>query len=183
MNKPRQALNGRKVIYMKYERKIDAARAWVNEFDAIPYSIIEKLINANPDELNEITPPSVGDRVYCFDCHEYGEIIKAEEERITIELDNGDELTTSAAELEVQRDDFLPMWGTLWSFNDSCDNYWLEECGGLQMMANCGFRVYEQEDYTYIFGIDGAGYDFYEEHWLPLYEARGLRWHKEATEE
>lgn len=168
---------------MKYERKIDAARAWVSEFNAIPYSIIEKLLNANPDELNEITPPSVGDRVYCFDCHEYGEITEASAEEMTVELDNGDILTTSADEVEVQRDGFLPMWGTLWAFSDSCEEYWLEELDGLQAMANCGFRVYEQEDYGYIFGIDGAGYDFYEAHWLPLYEARGLRWHKEATEE
>lgn len=27
-------------------------------------------------------------------------------------------------------------------------------------------------------GIDGAGYDFYEAHWIPLYEARGLHWHE-----
>jgi hypothetical protein len=168
---------------MKYESKIEATRAWVSEFDRIPYSIIEKLLKNNIDELSEVTPPVVGDRVYCFDCHEYGEIITATEEEITVELDNGDELTTSADEVEVQRDDFLPMWGTLWAFSDNCDNYWLEDLGGLQAMANCGFRIYEQEDYTYIFGIDGAGYDFYEAHWLPLYEARGLKWHKEAEEE
>lgn len=47
-------------------------------------------------------------------------------------------------------------------------------------MADCGFRVYKQEDYEYIFGIDGAGYDFYESHWCPLYKARGLHWHKDG---
>ena len=31
-------------------------------------------------------------------------------------------------------------------------------------MADCGFRIYEQEDYGYIFGIDGAGYNFFDEH-------------------
>lgn len=46
-------------------------------------------------------------------------------------------------------------------------------------MADCGFRIYEQEDLGYVFGIDGAGYDFYSEHWIPLYKARGLHWHKE----
>ena len=167
---------------MKYENKNEAAHAWVNEFDRVPYAVIEKLLKNNPDEVNEITPPTVGDRVYCFECHEYGEITEAKEE-ITVELDNGETLTTSAEEVEVQRDDFLPMWGTLWAFSDSCDNYWIEELGGLQAMANCGFRVYEQEDYTYIFGIDGAGYDFYEAHWIPLYEARGLKWHNEAEED
>ena len=35
--------------------------------------------------------------------------------------------------------------------------------------------------FGYIFGIDGAGYDFYEDHWIPLYKERGIQWHdKEA---
>ena len=164
---------------MKYENKNEAARAWVGEFDRIPYTIIEKLLEHNPDELHEITPPAAGDRVYCFDCHEYGEIIKVKEEEITVEIDNGETITTTEEELEVERYGVLPMWGTLWAFSDNCDNYWIEEGDGLQAMANCGFRIYEQEDYTYIFGIDGAGYDFFEAHWIPLYKARGLHWHKE----
>lgn len=28
-------------------------------------------------------------------------------------------------------------------------------------------------------GIDGAGYDFYESHWIPLYTVRGLEYHSE----
>ena len=78
------------------------------------------------------------------------------------------------------------MWGTMWAFGDQIDNDWLNPIysdlvgDGLQLMADCGFRIYEQEDYGYVFGIDGAGYDFYEAHWIPLYKARGLKWHKEA---
>ena len=74
------------------------------------------------------------------------------------------------------------MWGTMWAFGEEIDNEWLrgEYFGnGIQAMADCGFRIYEQEDYGYIFGVDGAGYNFYESHWIPLYKARGLRWHKE----
>jgi hypothetical protein len=71
----------------------------------------------------------------------------------------------------------LPMWGTMWAFDDSLDNEWLRDGEGLEALAKCGFRVYEQEDYDYVFGIDGAGYDFYEEHWIPLYKLRGLEWH------
>ena len=73
--------------------------------------------------------------------------------------------------------DTFPMWGTMWSFGESIDEWWLEE--NLETMKECGFRIYESEDFGYVFGIDGAGYDFYESHWIPLYEARGLRWHKE----
>ena len=74
-------------------------------------------------------------------------------------------------------DDFLPIWGSLWSFDNGADIAWLEDEKNLKAMADCGFRIYEHEDYGYIFGIDGAGYDFFEAHWIPLYKARGLQWH------
>lgn len=44
-------------------------------------------------------------------------------------------------------------------------------------MADCGFRIYEQKDYRFVFGIDGAGYSFLEHHFIPLYKARRLQWH------
>ena len=44
-------------------------------------------------------------------------------------------------------------------------------------MSKCGFRIYKSYEFGCFFGIDGMGYDFYDEHWLPLYEARGLQWH------
>jgi hypothetical protein len=69
------------------------------------------------------------------------------------------------------------MWGTLWSFGNLLDEEWLDDKKNLQAMSDCGFRIYEREDYGYIFGIDGMGYDFYETHWVPLYKARGLKWH------
>lgn len=166
---------------MKYETINDAAHAWVAEFNAIPMAIIDKLLEQNSEELHEITPPSVGDRVFVFDSpadEDTGEIIERNESIYTIKLDDGTTCDLEAGDFEVQHDEFLPMWGTMWAFGDSIDNWWLED-GGLQIMADCGFRIYEQEDYDYIFGIDGAGYSFYEEHWIPLYKARGLKWHKE----
>lgn len=166
---------------MKYETINDAAHAWVAEFNAIPMAIIDKLLEQNSEELHEITPPSVGDRVFVFDSpadEDTGEIIERNKDIYTIKLDDGTTCDLEVGDFEVQHDEFLPMWGTMWAFGDSIDNWWLED-GGLQIMADCGFRIYEQEDYDYIFGIDGAGYSFYEEHWIPLYKARGLKWHKE----
>lgn len=68
----------------------------------------------------------------------------------------------------------------MWAFDNSCDIDWLEN--NMQVMANCGFRIYESKDYGYVFGIDGAGYDFYESHWIPLYKARGFKWHDNEEE-
>jgi hypothetical protein len=53
---------------------------------------------------------------------------------------------------------------------------------GLAKMTECGFRVYQSEELGIFFGIDGAGYSFYDQHWLPLYNARGLQWHDKEGE-
>ena len=45
----------------------EATQKWVGEFSRIPIGIVEKLLEANPDELQEITPASVYDRVDLYD--------------------------------------------------------------------------------------------------------------------
>ena len=169
----------------KYDTIREAALAWVNGFDRVPQGILVKLLQLDCEAVHEITPPSIGNRVYILDgefCEEEGEISGvnegAGERTYTVQLDRGGEATVSGENLEVSRYDTLPMWGMLWAFSEWVDNEWLENHGGLQIMADCGFRIYEQEDYEYVFGIDGAGYDFYGEHWIPLYKARGLHWHR-----
>lgn len=154
----------------------DACYEWVQTFDAYQQQMLDE-INQFHDycDLTEITPPSKYDRVYVFDDGEHGEITNVSDELYTIELNSGKEIEVDADDFEVQRDDFFPMWGTMWQFGNNVDDWWLEN--NLQTMADCGFRIYESENYGYFFGIDGAGYDFYEAHWCKLYKARGLRWH------
>lgn len=154
----------------------DACYEWVQTFDAFQQQM---LIDVNEFhnycEFSEITPPSKYDRVYVFDGDKRGEITGTSDDLYTIQLDSGKEIEVKADDFEVERDGFFPMWGTMWQFGNNIDEYWLEE--NLQEMANCGFRIYESENYGYFFGIDGAGYDFYEQHWISLYKARGLEWH------
>ena len=165
----------------------EAAEAWVHEMDAIPYAILDKLIrHVGVEEVEEVTPPSKYDQVYVFNLPEdydgdetEGTIIRYKEDDDTyiVQLDDGTELDLESTDFEIHnRDDYLPMWGTLWSFSDM-DQDWAEN--NLQAVADCGFRIYYQEDYGYIIGVDGCGYDFYERHWIPLYKARGLHWHDE----
>lgn len=167
---------------MLYDTIREATHEWGREFNAVPRGIVEKLIKADGgacDAIREVTPPARGCTVYVFDKDSYGEVVQhISDDTYRIELYNGERIDISEDSFEVEYDSYLPMWNTMWAFNDFCDNYWLDN-GGLQIMADCGFRIYEQEDYGYIFGIDGCGYDFYEEHWIPLYKARGLHWHKE----
>ena len=162
----------------------DATHEWVREFNAFPYGMIEKLMRNDPDEWYEVTKESVGDRVYCYDYNECGEIeaYDMETEIYTVSLDNGKSVSVAEGDMELDHYERLPMWGTLWQFGDSADDYWLEELDGIRIMSQCGFRIYEHEEFGYFFGIDGAGYDFYEAHWIPLYKARGLKWHDESAE-
>lgn len=163
----------------------DAAVRWVGEFNAIPRGMIEKLMRAEPDDWQERTAPAVGCRVYvCRTVPHEGELMwhKNGTDNYKIRLDDGTCVIVGEDDFEVEWADFLPMWGTMWSFGERLDDDWLENDGGIQAMSDCGFRIFEHEEWGYFFGIDGAGYDFYEAHWIPLYKARGLQWHDPATE-
>ena len=76
----------------------------------------------------------------------------------------------------------LPSWGTLWSFGSWLDEMWLDNYDGISKMSKLGFVIFKSKKYGYFFGIDGGGYDFYTEHWTPLYKERGLHWHEEEEE-
>ena len=162
----------------------DVAHQWVREFDAIQQGMIKKLMDAEPDDWNEITLPVAGNRVYVYDESESGEVIKQgkSKDKFRVKLDSGKEIWVKKGDFEIEFDERLPMWGTMWSFSDSLDTHWLEEEDGLEAMSECGFRIFESEEFGCFFGIDGAGYDFYEAHWIPLYKARGLKWHDPETE-
>lgn len=87
----------------------------------------------------------------------------------------------------------FPMWGTLFMPDDLCDVRRIEklcrtiECdddGDLQEMRDAGWRevadtgvlaIYFEDEL--LLGIHGAGYDFYEAHWAPLYKALDYHWH------
>ena len=161
----------------------DAAKRWVQGFDAIQQGMIGRLMQAYPEDWREVTVPVPGDKVFVYDPPEgieenEGEIrsYDAEADLYCIRFPDGKLISADTDDFEVIRDETLPMWGTMWSFRDSADTEWMED-DGIQALSECGFRVYESDEFGYFFGIDGAGYDFYEDHWIPLYKARGLRWH------
>lgn len=163
----------------------DAAEVWVREMNAVPQGMIDALMQHDLDSWHEVTAISTGDRVWVHSESEAGEVIgyNEETEEYTVRLDDDDkEVTVEEDDLELDNDSTLPMWGTMWSFGDSADDYWLEEMDGIRLMSQCGFRIYEHDEFGYFFGIDGCGYSFYEAHWVPLYKARGLHWHDERTE-
>ena len=164
----------------------DAAHAWVNEFSVFPVDMIERLYIADcADEWSEVTLPSYGDRVSLIEIPDKsstyeGEIVDyySDSDTYEIKMDDGVVVIVSSNSIEcVDRFGVLPMWGFMWKFKDMLDEDWIDE-DGLRALSDCGFRVYYHEEWGYFFGIDGAGYDFYDAHWIPLYKKRGLKWHE-----
>ena len=160
---------------------LDATRHWVHGFDAFPQSMLSLIIEQNPDAWSEVTLPAVGDSVFVYESSEHGEIVARNDSSYTTSLNNSCTITLTSDDFEVCYDYSLPIWGTLWAFDDSIDIAWLDTDIGLASMSDCGFRIFHHEDFGYFFGIDGAGYDFYSEHWIPLYLARGLHWHHDTS--
>lgn len=161
--------------------KRDAAQCLVDSMNMFTHTFMETLYGFDSQSelyLSEITPIVKGDQAYAHSLGQSIEVLSVNEEEGTVLVTDGDEeFTLEKDELDFEKG-FLPMWGTMFSFNDPVDNHWLSE--NLEEMAKCGFRIYEdtENDMTY-FGIDGAGYDFYEAHWIPLYETMGYKWHTE----
>lgn len=162
---------------MKDEKIREATKEWVKEFNSFPIGMIEKLFTLNADDWHELTPIKKESEVWSYEYQELGRVTEMlEDNLIKIELSNGEEVVVEKEEVFIEENKYFPMWGYMWQFSDSCDDWWLES--HLQEMADCGFRIYESDEFGYFFGIDGAGYDFYEAHWIPLYKVRELQWHK-----
>ena len=164
----------------------EATEEWVNrDMNEIDAEMIRTLMEYEPEDWNNVTPPQIGNKVYVY-VDKYwegpGEIsnIFTDEDgntRYVIDKEDGKIAQCYEGDFETNRNNSLPMWGTLWSFKDYCDTSWLED--NLDTMAECGFTIIHSDKFGYFFGIDGAGYGFYDAHWIPLYKARGLRWHDE----
>lgn len=160
----------------------EACKKWVKEFNALPTGFIKKAYEHDIDGIQEITPNSCNDEVYIFggkhsDTYGYIEQVYPKKEIAQINI-NEKSVMVSYNRFEKQTSDFFPIWGTMWMFNNAADRWWLDMPEHLQTMANLGFRIYTTDELGYIFGIDGCGYDFYFEYWIPLYKARGLHWHE-----
>lgn len=157
----------------------EATEKWVNGFNGIPLELIVKAYKDDIENIYEVTPITVGDRVWSNEEQEEMEVLEINVDEGTCEVVSySDEtFTLELGDISRENEDYFPMWGRMWTFGESIDNWWLEDEDNQRKMAECGFRIYECDELGYVFGIDGAGYSFYDEHWIPLYRARGLEWH------
>lgn len=163
---------------MEIKKEImDKVHKWTEaNFIPVPQSVVEKLRQVNRDDIYDITLPIIGNRVnICGSKNDYdGEIIEisADRETYKVKLDSIDEVVElEDGDFTVERYSYLPMWDPMWSFtyDYNSDNENSNNSKKLKIFSDCGFRIYTSEDYGYLYGIDGAGYNFYEQHWYPLY--------------
>jgi hypothetical protein len=71
----------------------------------------------------------------------------------------------------------LPMWNTWF---EPADSFTYRQLSGMyEELAELGFTIIEHDGEFWGLGIDGAGFDFYEAFWIPLYKALGFKWHDE----
>lgn len=151
-------------------------------YDKNDFKDINEYENDNIDNAKTIDDSDelgiyCGDEHGVLDCFEtYHVELNGNEFKVIITKDVDD--IEGCSNIVNYSNSFLPIWGTMWTFGDSVDEWWAEE--NIDIMRANGFRVYKnEEDDELYFGIDGAGYDFYEAHWVPLYKASGLQWHKQ----
>lgn len=70
-------------------------------------------------------------------------------------------------------DEFTPMWGIMWRLDKKTERWALDN---IDKVSKIGLRMYVLTNGRILLGVDGAGYDFFEAHWVPLYkEINGIK--------
>ena len=145
------------------KKELEACRMWLREFSMIPVALLEK---AYPyGEGIEVLAPTIEqfrEEYYKENC--IGEVCE-------------ECYSEHCSEQYNEEIPFIPMWGWVFAPNSSLDAEWIKR-NASKIYEECGIIVYETDEIGVFLGINGAGYDFYETHWLPLYRLRGLKWHE-----
>lgn len=155
----------------RFKTEKEAVRAFADSFSDIPTTLIQRAFKDDPEDLELVATRRK--RSSCCD---------DEDATRHAEDDEHDEdfYTCPSCERECEvyaegPDDWPAMWGTIFSPGDPMDRYWIEN--NAELVGECGFVVYTSDETEILLAVDGAGYDFYEAHWTPLYRARGFTWH------
>jgi hypothetical protein len=100
--------------------------------------------------------------------------------------DDAWEFVGNVIEEDVEDDDGAVSFGLthepdcgVWFIPNGFMAQWIKD--HMQEVADCGFTLINDGDDGELFalGIDGGGYSFLHEHWIPLYRAFGCHWHDE----
>ena len=137
------------MLTRKYETKEDCARLWIGQ----------DFMNVDSDWFT--TNPDVEINYYGL-------------------MDGEDGYNEDDVEFEQFGMTHQPMWNTWFMPTEFMDIDWIKN--NQEEIALLGFTIIEiiHDRFEEVaLGIDGAGYSFYENHFVPLYELRGFQWHEE----
>jgi len=141
----------------------------MEQFDNIPHALLERAFRSNPEDL-ELLAGGMATCIYCGaqDDMEPGEPCGYCDGNEEGQYEFGPVYGWPAA------------WGWLFhpsqSFEEDRIRADPEGCA-----KACQVLVYDSDETGILVGVDGAGYDFYEAHWIPLYEWFGYKWHEEES--
>jgi len=144
------------------ERIKKACKEWVGDWSFIPSALLEKAYTL--DDI-EIVAPSFENykKRYISEGYCDGNCDYCRYE--------------SCREAYIKDVPKIPMWSYVFAPKEEIDQKWLKECAEI-ITDWCSVIVYYTPEIGYYIGINGAGYDFYDAHWIPLYVLRGLKWHE-----
>jgi len=155
----------------------DVKNSFNKDFNQINHDVIKKCFN--DCDFEYISEPSLTIQAYhYFDCHGNEEKIKkefkeSEEEDYGTWLQENYEDEIRDAWMESEH---YPMWSTLFEAKEGFLSEWIDN--HVDELYGIGIGVMMGGDYfNSMLFIAGAGYNFYEAHWIPLYVDL-LRWVK-----
>lgn len=182
-----------KVLEVDYNERL--VTLYINETKTIDFADIEEVIyDGEILEVIDYMESNVTGNIY-FELENHIAvnvndidtiIINDEEVSVFNSYDTEFEIINLTAKVDiddvnVEHESWLPIWKTLWTFGCSLDKNWARK--NPEKVSACGFRIYEDKETGDIYlGLDRYGYDFYEEHWIPLYKAMGYQWHNQEKE-
>lgn len=155
------------------------------DVDMIPSVLFEELAKLREDQDAVLQLIDGGGKV-CPNC---GYEVEAGDAILDDEGDETDEYAwqCDSCEHNNETDDVtyadLPAQGAVHGWpgaHGTC--FWVRSEAIARHAADAGFLVYEPVDFDgAILAIDGGGYDFYDQHWIPLYLSLGFKWHEQEN--
>lgn len=171
-----------KPLILSFNTAREQARYFFNrEFQGVSLSLVEKTWDDNIHEM--IVMPSGSVIIQEFFDNGIGDWDEMTEEffgesKETLTEDEREEFFEWVEDTRKFDDyrygDFqanhYPMWSTVWN----CDRFYIDsDYMDIDKLYSMGIGVCQDVDGDYYLFIAGAGYDFYDAHWIPLFTKLG----------
>lgn len=150
-----------------------------SRFNAIPSVIFENDARVKEGEYDEVLTLVGGGTRRCPECEAEVEVSEDEDgDEVWVCPDceaTNDSTCADVDDLRIQGSDLA--WPCAHGYLFWTEDF--DDSNFVNAAVEAGFLVFEPQDFNgFILGIDGGGYDFVDEHWVPLYKALGLKWHE-----